>query len=219
MTTPENPGAQSYFDKVPKEWDALYSHEHGFMYRVNKALRKGLYERYAFTFEKCGDLTGASVLDIGCGTARYSIECAKRGARRVTGIDFAPSMIEFSRKIAADMRVADRCEFIHGDFLAHPFAQPFDIVLALGVFDYIKDPAPVFNKIASLKPRVFAASFPRFTFPWSIQRRIRYYLIKKCPIYDYSKEQIEGLCKAAGFDWFEVVRNSHGYLCAAGVRK
>ena len=68
-------GAQKYFDSVPKEWDAFYSHENRFMYTINKLLRKGLYERYRLTFEHCGDLSGTKVLDIGCGTGRYSIEC------------------------------------------------------------------------------------------------------------------------------------------------
>jgi len=90
----ERKEAQKYFNKVPGQWDALYSHENRLKYAINKWLRKGLFRRYKLTFEYCSDLTGARVLDIGCGTGRYSIECAKRGAGRIVGIDFAPSMIK-----------------------------------------------------------------------------------------------------------------------------
>ena len=90
--------AKHYFDQVPKEWDTLYSHENRFLFFLNKLLRSGLYERYKLTFENCGEIKGARVLDIGCGTGRYSMEFAKRGASNVVGIDFAPAMVEFSNK-------------------------------------------------------------------------------------------------------------------------
>jgi cyclopropane fatty-acyl-phospholipid synthase-like methyltransferase len=204
---------RTYFDKVPKEWDALYSHENKLRYAVNKLIRKGLFERYRLTFEHCGGLVGAKVLDIGCGTGRFSLECAKRGARRVVGIDFAPSMIEFSQKAAKQMGLSDKCEFVQDDFLSHNFEESFDIVLALGFFDYIKEPSPVFKKIGQMAPRRFLGSFPRFTLFWGIQRHIRYYWLKKCPVYYYSAAQIEQLCKDAGFADSNIVQSKRGFFC------
>ncbi len=203
---------QQYFDKVPKRWDALYSHENRFKYVINKWLRKGLFERYRLVFEHCGDLAGARVLDIGCGSGRYSIECVKRGAERVVGVDFAPSMIEYSQKVAQQMGVAEKCEFICDDFLSHQFDRSFDIVLALGFFDYIQEPEPIFKKIARLTPRKFVASFPKFTFFWGIQRHIRYNWIRKCPIYYYSAEQLEHLYKEAPFVRFRIIEGKRGFF-------
>lgn len=208
---------QKYFDSVPKQWDAFYSYESWLMRVVNNLLRKGLYERYRLTFEHCGDLSGARVLDIGCGTGRYSIECVKRGASRVVGIDFAPSMIEFSREMAQQMNVANKCEFICDDFLTYPFEGSFDIVLALGVFDYVKDPKPVFKKIAQLRPRKFIASFPKATLIWGLQRRIRYYWIKRCPIYNYSEEQLGRLFQEAPFQTYLIIPCGKGFLGIAGT--
>jgi ubiquinone/menaquinone biosynthesis C-methylase UbiE len=208
----ESDDTQKYFDGVPKEWDAFYSHENKFMYLINQRLRKGLYERYRLTFEHCGDLTGARVLDIGCGTGRYSIECIKRGAERVVGIDFAPSMVEFSRKMAQEMGVSDKCEFICGDFLKYSFEEEFDVILALGFFDYVKQAGPVFEKIARLRPRKFVASFPKPTAIWGIQRKIRYYWIKKCPVYDYSLEQLQRLFKEASFPEYEIIPCGKGFF-------
>lgn len=163
---PETSSVQRHFDHVPKQWDAFYSHENRFIHLINRLLRKGLYERYRLTFENCGDLSGARVLDIGCGTGRYSVECAKRGASRIVGIDFTSSMIDFSRKIAQQMDVADKCEFICGDLLIYSFDETFDVVLALGFFDYIKNPELIFKKVAQLNPSKFLASFPKFTPIW-----------------------------------------------------
>jgi SAM-dependent methyltransferase len=211
-------GAKRYFDQVPKQWDAFYSHENRLMYLINKLLRKALYQRYRLTFEQCGDLTGAAVLDIGCGTGRYSIECAKRGAKRVKGIDFAPQMIEFSNNIAKQMNVDNKCEFICADFLNYPFEESFDIVLALGVFDYIKEPGPVFNKISQMNPCKFIASFPRFTPIWGVQRHIRYNWIKKCPIYYYNKKQLDRFYSQATFKEFQVIPCGKGFVGVGSKR-
>ena len=209
--------AQQYFDKVPEEWDALYSHENKLRYAINRLLRKGLFRRYNLTFEHCVDLAGARVLDVGCGTGRFSIECAKRGANRVVGIDFAPSMIEYSRKVAEQMNVTEKCEFICDDFLSHQFDESFDVVLALGFFDYIKEPEPIFKKIAALSPRRFLASFPRFTPVWGTQRLIRYYWIKKCPIYNYTQEQLERLYCRAPFKHYQIIKGKKGLFGVAGT--
>jgi ubiquinone/menaquinone biosynthesis C-methylase UbiE len=66
-------------------------------------------------------------LDIGCGTGFLSLELASRG-HRVTGVDFAPSMIAQARKKAAERRAAIRYEEADAEQL--PFtAASFDIAV------------------------------------------------------------------------------------------
>ncbi|MCX7846812.1 MAG: class I SAM-dependent methyltransferase [bacterium] len=215
----ENEGAQRYFDQIPDEWDALYSHENWLMYRINRLLRPGIYERYAFTFERCQPIEGATVLDIGCGTGRFAIEFAKRGARHVVGIDFAPAMIDFSRMVAQRMGVADRCEFICNDVVSYPFETEFDIVVALGFFDYVPHAEPVFRKVAALRPQHFVASFPVHTFLWGIQRHIRYRWIRRVPIFYYTRGQLEGFLQSAGFLRYDIVARPHALLLHASCRE
>jgi cyclopropane fatty-acyl-phospholipid synthase-like methyltransferase len=209
-----NEGARTYFDHVPRQWDAIYSHENRVMCAFNRLLRKGIFQRHDLTFRKCGEITGASVLDLGCGTGRYSVEFAKRGAARVIGIDFAPSMVAFSQRMATEMGVADRCEFICGDVLTLSLNQTFDIVAALGLFDYLSEPVSVVERISSLTSRVFVASFPSHGFLWGLQRRIRYNWIRGCSIYHYTQDQLEKLL-SPHFPSFEIVPISSGLFVAA----
>ncbi|MBI5251480.1 MAG: methyltransferase domain-containing protein [Desulfomonile tiedjei] len=212
-----NEGARTYFDHVPRQWDAIYSHENRLMYALNRLLRKGIFERHELTFGKCGDIPGASVLDLGCGTGRYSVEFARRGASTVLGVDFAPSMVEFSRRIARDMGVADRCEFICGDVLTVPTDQPFDIVAALGLFDYLAEPEQLIKRISCLTSRVFVASFPSYGFLGRLQRRIRYGWIKKCSVHHYSRARLQELFSPS-FPSFEIVPITSGFFVAAKKR-
>jgi SAM-dependent methyltransferase len=58
--------------------------------------------------DSVGNLAGRDVLDICCGTGNLAAASAARGGR-VTGVDFAPSMVEIARSkvAAADFRVGD----------------------------------------------------------------------------------------------------------------
>ncbi len=211
----EPDGAGRYFDRIPREWDALYARENRILYALNRVLRKDLFQRYRLTFEKCGNIDRATVLDIGCGTGRYSIEFAVRGAARVVGIDFAPSMTAFAEDMAARTGTADKCTFICDDFSNHVFEESFDIVLAIGFFDYVKDPAPVLKKIAAVTRRRFLASFPAGGGIWGLQRRIRYRWIKRCPIYEYDSVRLDALFRDAGFDSLEIEALRNGYFVVA----
>jgi hypothetical protein len=125
-------------------------------------------------------------------------------------------MIDFSRTIAQQMNVADKCEFICDDLLTHSFDEAFDIVLALGFFDYIKNPELIFRKVAQLNPSKFLASFPKFTPIWGIQRFIRYHYIKKCPIYNYNLTQLERLYREAPFKYYRIIPCGKGFFGVAG---
>lgn len=202
---PKPEGVKNYFDRVPKEWDTLYSHENRFMHVINQWLRPGLYERYKVTFALCADIIpGARVLDIGCGTGRYSIEFALRGAAKVVGIDFAPAMISFSEQKAKEMGVDQKCQFIVGDFMEEAFAEPFDIIVAIGLFDYIAKPGPMMQKIAALTKQRFIGTFPADSLIMGTQRKIRYRL-KRCPLYFYTFEKLAKLLQEANFRTYEII--------------
>jgi len=85
------------------------------------------------------DLTGKTVLDIGCNAGFYSIEMKRRGAKKVVGIDSDPGYLAQAR-FAAQMSGAD-IEFHELDVYSVPQLQEkFDIVLFMGVLYHLRHP-------------------------------------------------------------------------------
>lgn len=185
------------------EWDAQnFAAIYGDSFvgrNINRIFRKGIFVRYETTLNESGDVRGKSVLDIGCGSGIYSVELAKRGAKRVLGIDFSEPMLAMARDLARDAGVADRTEFVRDEFLKHDFAgEKFDVSIAMGVFDYLEQPEPFLAKIAEITRGLVIASFPRFSLVRGTARRLRYRLTGRGDVFYYTPEQIRRLVEAAG---------------------
>jgi ubiquinone/menaquinone biosynthesis C-methylase UbiE len=90
-------------------------------------------------------------LDAGCGTGFLSFELAARG-HRVTGIDFAPAMLEEARRKAAERGVSIRFEA--GDAEQLPFAAgSFDLVVSRHVLWTLPHPEAAIDEwIRVLRP-------------------------------------------------------------------
>lgn len=75
------------------------------------------------------DLTGARILDAGCGTGALAVEAAKRGAH-VTAIDLSPTLVNLARERLPSDIGAGRIDFHTGDML-DPALGRFDHVVAM----------------------------------------------------------------------------------------
>ena len=85
------------------------------------------------------DLSGKTVLDIGCNAGFYSIEMKCRGALRVVGIDSDPTYLAQAR-FAAEVAEAD-IEFRQLDvYQVGQLNQKFDLVLFMGVLYHLRHP-------------------------------------------------------------------------------
>ena len=103
---------RAMFDRIARVYD-----------RMNSVMTAGMHHRWR---ERAADLAqvgpGSTALDVATGTGDLAVELARRGAE-VTGIDFAPAMLEIARRKAPGLR------FEEGDALN--LAQPdgsFDAV-------------------------------------------------------------------------------------------
>jgi tRNA (mo5U34)-methyltransferase len=85
------------------------------------------------------DLSGRTVLDVGCNAGFYSIEMKRRGAARVVGVDSDPRYLAQAR-FAAEVSNAD-IEFRQMSVYELPSLQErFDIVLFMGVLYHLRHP-------------------------------------------------------------------------------
>ena len=209
---------RKYFNRTVDDFDGIYGGKGVLWHWINRQFRRDMYERYRLTFENCGDVNGRTVLDIGCGGGRYSIEFAKRGATQVVGIDFAVNMVKLAQEQALVQNVKDRCQFMVGDFMQMEFHRSFDICLAIGVFDYIAQPQPFLEKMRSTSNHWLILSFPSTSMVRTPLRKIRYWF-KKCPVYFYDQVKIERLVSGLGpYRLIKIPGQGMDYFVAIQVR-
>lgn len=85
------------------------------------------------------DLSGKSVLDIGCNAGFYSIEMKRRGAERVLGIDLDERYLAQARLAAEVTGAAIEFRLLSVYDIA-ALRERFDLVLFMGVFYHLRHP-------------------------------------------------------------------------------
>jgi SAM-dependent methyltransferase len=200
---------RQHFREQASTFDRLYENR---VSEVQRFLRPAMTERVVKAVEMVRQAGSPSVLDVGCGSGRIAEALLEAGTSHYVGVDFSGPMLELAT--ARLERFEDRIELIEGDFMAANLQGPFDIVVALGLFDYIADPVPFVRHMSQLGSAV-AASFPKWTWLKGPIRKLRYEVINSCPIFDYTKREIEFLFRSNGFDHIEIDRMGNGYMLHA----
>ena len=86
------------------------------------------------------DLSGRTVLDVGCNAGFYSIEMKKRGADRVVGIDSDDVYLNQAR-FAAEVSGFDDIEFRNlSVYDVAELGEKFDLVIFMGVLYHLRHP-------------------------------------------------------------------------------
>jgi SAM-dependent methyltransferase len=195
---------RSYWNAEAAAFEKIYTHgKSSFANFLDRVFRVDMYLRYNETIERCAPYPGRTFLDVGCGNGLFSIELARRGAEKVTGIDIAEKMIELCRQNAEAAGVAERCSFVLSDILHIP-TEAANVTFAMGVFDYIRDPLPELKKMRALTKDQSFVAFPRFWTWRAPVRKIRLTL-RGCPVFFYTKKQITALMTEAGFTDIEII--------------
>lgn len=89
---------------------------------------------------------GARVLEVAPGPGYFSIELAKLGKQRVTGLDISPTFVEIARRNAAEAGVA--VAFQEGNASAMPFpSQSFDFILCRAAFKNFSEPVKAIEEM------------------------------------------------------------------------
>ncbi len=115
-------------------------------------------------FQMLPDLTGKSVLDIGCGMGEHAKRYSDMGAESVMGIDISEKMLAYAK----EHNVADNIIYRRMAMEdIETIGRSFDLVTSSLVFDYIEDFAGLMRKIHNLMKEdakfVFSMSHPIVT--------------------------------------------------------
>jgi 2-polyprenyl-3-methyl-5-hydroxy-6-metoxy-1,4-benzoquinol methylase len=207
-----------YFDTATtaERFDAIYRIDKRPLQRLVDGLFRGVvHQRFALTLELCGPVGGLGVLDVGCGTGRYCVELARRGAQ-VTGLDFAAAPLALASRAAAEAGVADQCHFVQADLLTWQAPEPFDLCLAIGFFDYILQPVPLLRRLRELTLGRAVFSFP---IRWTVRTVSRWVRLRvhACPVRFYGRQEVVDLLHQAGWGEVTVHRLSRDYLVEAQI--
>lgn len=153
------------------------------------------------------------MLDVGGGSGRIGEPILEQFASRYVDVDLSDTMLDLARERLA--RFGEKVELVQGDFLTTPLSGPFDVVLALGYFDYIEDADAHAQRMSELCRGSVVASFPRWTWTKGPLRKLRYEVINNCPIFDYTPEGLTGMFHEAGFAKVELYAGKSGFLARA----
>ncbi len=104
-----------------------------------------------FILRHMGDLTGKTLLDIGCGLGESSVYFAIHGAA-VTALDISPQMIAFAHKLAAYHSTRISGKVSTAETLPEP-DNTYDLVYVANTLHHVTDKARLLAEIARvLKP-------------------------------------------------------------------
>jgi ubiquinone/menaquinone biosynthesis C-methylase UbiE len=141
-----------------KTWERFFD-DHAPEYEEN-VFTKNTISEVDFLLAELSVKPGDSILDVGCGTGRHSIELARRGYS-VTGIDLSSEML--ARAAAAADASGVTVDWVHSDAAQFSLPNKFDAAICLceGAFgllgqsdDPIEQPLAILRNISrSLKPQ------------------------------------------------------------------
>jgi SAM-dependent methyltransferase len=181
-----------------------------------RLLRPGLFRRRELAIDTVRAYRAPSVLDVGCGSGRIGEFVLEAGASHYVGIDFSEPMIALAEERLA--RFGERVELLTDDFLNSPLQGQFDVVLALGLFDYLPDPERFFGRMSELcaEGGCVVGSFPAWSPIKGPVRKVRYEWIGDCPIFNYDRHGLEWMLREAGFERQEILAPGRsGFLVRA----
>lgn len=120
---------------VADHYDDAYFADLSARYRTRNRFAR---RRIANVFSLLPELSGRTLIDLGCGMGTFTIQAAGQGAHAV-GVDPAPAALAAARRVAVAEH-ADRAHFVRGDAAVLPLRDAAaDVVLAADLTEHLDD--------------------------------------------------------------------------------
>ncbi len=188
-----------HFDRDASRFDAIYDQRKTPLQRLVDSLRSVVVRRFELV-RVLAPMPGRwGVLDVGCGTCRYGLSLARLGAEKVVGVDVSHEMLTLAHAEIVRAELDATFELIEADFLGYQPAGCCEVVLAMGYFDYVRDPLPHIQKMRALCSGKLFASFPK-RWEWRAPMRRARFFLSRAYVRFYSRREVEGLLDRAKFD-------------------
>ncbi len=155
-----------------------------------------------------GPLEDKRVLEVACGTGRFTVMMAQQGAN-ITGLDISGAMLAQGRNKAKAAGVDDNVEFMRGDAARLPFPDDyFDAVFAMRFFHLADRPVTFLRELRRVsKGQVFFDTFNLES------TRVLYNRFLPMGSRLYSRTDVESLLADAEL---ELIDESHDFVLPYG---
>lgn len=156
-----------------------------------------------------GPVEHKSVLEIACGTGRFTVMLGERGAQ-VVGVDISVPMLQQGVSKAHHARVSDQVQFIRGDAGGLPFPDDaFDAVFAMRFLHLAPSPLGFLREMRRVtRDTIFFDTFNAFSsravYNWLLPMGSRL----------YDDQQVENLVRGAGL---ELADAAHDWILPYGL--
>ena len=107
-------------------------------------------------------------------------------------------MLQLAVALVKSHGVVEKCDFVLSDVLDWKTDLQFDLVIAIGFWDYVGDPLPRLQVIRSIMRGRFLSAWPRAG-TWRAAVRKARLKVAGCPVYFWTRSQIEEYLRRAGF--------------------
>ncbi|MFB6195847.1 MAG: class I SAM-dependent methyltransferase [Haloplanus sp.] len=186
-------------DEVAQEYDAKRFSRGGRL--IDRREKRAVLEALS-------PIEDRTVLEIACGTGRFTVMLAERGAD-IVGLDISSAMMSQGREKARAAGVDDHIEFLRGDAARLPFPDNhFDSVFAMRFFHLADTPAKFLSEMCRVsREQVFFDTFndrsARVLYNWLLPMGSRL----------YGRDEVERLIEGAGLTLTDA---SHDFLLPYG---
>jgi SAM-dependent methyltransferase len=186
---------QTYFHQRARRFSSFYASE-----PVARALGRGpMFDRLNAAVAMCTAASARRVLDIGCGSGPLFGPLAMQGIH-VTGIEPADNMVALATAQADAFPGLVTVRQEGWEDLED--VDAYDVAVALGVFDYVADPAALLGRMGRAADQAIA-SFPSPGLRTDL-RKLRYG-VRGVAVHPYPVEGYDDLAARAGMEVREKV--------------